>query len=73
MTKEIKLTPQETAAFQNLKNQEVQKHKELLAVQGAIQGAIIMVTSQHEALSAEGEFNHGYTKLTVTIADPDSK
>jgi hypothetical protein len=69
VTKDYDLTPEETAAFVDLKTQQNQKQQELLAIQGALQGAIVMVTSQKGALTAQAKLNSDCTKLTVTVPD----
>jgi hypothetical protein len=71
MTKEYTLTPEETLAFKNLKAQESSKQQELLAIQGALQGAVLMLTSQKGLLTSQGELNSDFTKLTVTVRDEE--
>ena len=69
MEQEHALTKEETATFDNLKAQAQKKQRDLDAINGAWQGALLLLTNQR-GLPADATLSTDNTKLVVTVPDP---
>jgi hypothetical protein len=71
MEQEFILTPEETATFNNLKAQAQAKQRDVDAIQGAMQGALLLLTTQKGHPNANASLSPDNTKLTVVVPDPE--
>jgi hypothetical protein len=70
MEQEFFLTPEETATFNNLKAQSQAKQRDVDAIQGAMQGALLLLTNQKGHPNANASLTPDNTKLVVSVPDP---